>query len=117
MLLETGTTVLVAHRRLFENDRSRFFVGRVDAYEGGIARITGYTWIQDGFTGALIGRIDGPRTKLISLSSGALLVYALPTIAPDAIQFKHDAKGRLWLTDGAEFRLELSEGFHGKFPT
>ena len=33
MLLEPGDKILVAHRRLFERDVVRFFLGSVDAYE------------------------------------------------------------------------------------
>jgi hypothetical protein len=33
MLLEQGNKLLVTHRRLFEGDLPRFFVGEVEAYE------------------------------------------------------------------------------------
>ena len=43
MVLKEGDNILVAHRRLFEKDEVRFFVGRVDAYEAGIVKAPGHS--------------------------------------------------------------------------
>jgi hypothetical protein len=42
MLLEPEDKVLVVHRRLFEGDHQRFFVGIVENYEEGIAKVSGF---------------------------------------------------------------------------
>jgi hypothetical protein len=36
MLLKVGDKILVAHRRLYDKDEERFFVGRIEAYEAGV---------------------------------------------------------------------------------
>ncbi|MEX2490545.1 MAG: hypothetical protein WD425_02165 [Nitrospirales bacterium] len=38
MMIEQGEKLFIAHRRLFEKDTPRFFVGEVQAYEAGIAK-------------------------------------------------------------------------------
>jgi hypothetical protein len=43
MMLKEGDKILIAHRRLFEKDDVRFFVGRVDAYEAA----TGHSYVRD----------------------------------------------------------------------
>lgn len=111
MLLTEQTKVLVVHRRLFENDLSRFFIGEVNAYENGIAKVAGYTWFRDPNT-TNMSRKGDIRTKLISLSSGALIVYQLPdTVAISSTQFEVKQDGRLILTD-RQFSMDLTEIEH-----
>ena len=47
MLVATDTKLLVVHRRRFEKDQGRYFVGRVWGYENGVAKISGRTWSRD----------------------------------------------------------------------
>jgi hypothetical protein len=55
----------------------------------------------------------GPRTKILSLSSGTLLVYQLPAgVAADALKFVPDGQ-RLSPTDGKGFTMDLSEHIPG----
>jgi hypothetical protein len=51
MMIEQGEKLLIVHRRLFEKDTPRFFVGEVQAYEAGIAKVKGYTFVKDLFGG------------------------------------------------------------------
>lgn len=112
MLLNEGDTVFVAHRRLFEKDEVRFFVGRVDAYEAGIVKVTGRSYVRDVMRGQMIEK-EEQRTKILSLSSGTLLVYQLPqAVVLDALQFV-DNEGRISLTDGRDFTMNLAEHTHG----
>ncbi len=109
MILESGAKVLVVHRRLFENDVSRFFVGTVDAYEAGMARVTGFTFTKDPFIGGH-QRKPEPRTKIMSLSSGTLIVYQLPnSIDISKLRYEHDRDGRVFLLDDANFKMDLTE--------
>ena len=107
MLLAADTKVLVVHRRLFENDQSRYFVGRVEGYEAGIAKIRGRTWTRDRY-GQIVKK-DDERIKVVSLSSGTLIVYQLPHETDlDALQI--DIKDQLVvLSDGKKFEMDLSE--------
>ena len=112
MLVEPGTKILISHRRLFETDAVRFFIGQVDGYEAGIARITGYTWLRDGLDGTFHRKSD-PRTKILSLSSGSLMIYQLPdTVDIERAQFKH-ANNHIWIADGESFKMEMSETAYG----
>jgi hypothetical protein len=62
---------------LFPEDHTRFFLGRVDAYEAGIARVTGYSYGRDTKT-QNITRKPEIRTKIVPVVSGSILVYCLP---------------------------------------
>lgn len=109
MLLEPGSKLLVAHRRLYGTDHTRYFVGVVDAYEAGVARVTGTSWTRDPYSGELTLKGDA-RTKLISLAAGTLIAYVLP---PDCdlsrLTIEVDPRKNVFLTDGAELRMDLTE--------
>lgn len=108
MLLKPGDKVLVAHRRLFERDETRLFVGRVDAFEAGLAKVTGQSYARDVISGGMVGKPE-KRTKILSLVSGSLIVYQLPEgIQLERLRFEAP-EGRAVLTDGAEFQMDLAE--------
>ena len=112
MLLSSNENILVAHRRLFEKDGARFFVGRVDAYDAGIVRATGRTYVRDNMSGAMLEKAES-RTKLFSVTSGTLIVYVLPPqVALGELQFVDD-DGRLSLRDGKGFNMNLSDSVRG----
>jgi hypothetical protein len=53
------------------------------------------------------------RTKILSLSSGTLIVYQLPaSLALDSVRFIAE-DSRLSLTDGKGFMMNLAEHAHG----
>jgi len=107
MLLAADTKVLVVHRRLFENDQSRYFVGRVEGYEAGIAKIRGRTWTRDKY-GQMVKK-DDDRIKIVSLSSGTLIVYQLPSGTDmEALQIEIEEQ-KVVLKDGQKFEMDLSE--------
>jgi len=109
MILEQGTKVLIAHRRLFVRDQTRFFTGVVEGYEDGIARVTGHSWTHDGLRGTVERKADA-RTKIVSLSSGNALVYQLPSqLAMDTLHIEWSGT-MLVLRDDADFVMDLSEG-------
>ena len=112
MRLNPGDTVLVAHRRLFKGDRVRFFIGRVEAYEAGVVKATGHSYSWDVLRGAMVQKTD-PRTKLLSLSSGTLLVYQLPSdVDPSGLSFI-EKDGHLSLTATTGYTMNLAEFTHG----
>lgn len=111
MLLGADTKVLVVHRRLFENDQSRFFVGKVEGYEDGVAKIRGRTWSRDQY-GAIVMKND-ERTKIVSLSSGTLIVYQLPfEVELEALTIKPGSDQSVVLSDGNGFSMNLTETPH-----
>ena len=111
MLLKSGDKILVAHRRLFESDEVRFFVGQVQDYDAGVVKVKGHSYVRDAIAGLVIEKAE-ERTKILALSSGTLLVYQLPdAVALDGLRFAV-VEGRLSLTDGRGFTMNLSEHTH-----
>ena len=108
MLIERGAKVLVCHRRLFAEDQPRWFAGVVDDYGDGIARVTGFSWRRDPTRG--IQRRSDLRTKLVSLASGSLIVYQLPSETDlEALEIRQDQAHGVWLTDRRKLSMDLSE--------
>ncbi len=108
MILKSGDKILVVHRRLFESDRGRFFLGAVEEYGDGIARVSGFTFVRETLNGLFL-RKDDRRTKIISMVSGALIVYQLPEdlSVDDARIVARESK--LIMTDGHGFEMNMSE--------
>ncbi|MCB0404421.1 MAG: hypothetical protein KDD51_06515 [Bdellovibrionales bacterium] len=108
--LEPGYKVLVVHRRLYAEDSPRFFVGTVDAFNenSGLLRVTGHSFAPN--DGGELMRKPQPRTKVLALTSGTMIVYILPMDTDLArLQVKRDPTGRDRLTDGKAFSLDVSE--------
>lgn len=111
MILDPGDNLLVVHRRLFERDHSRFFVGKVEDYQDGIARVSGYSFARDS-TDSNYCRKPERHTKLLSIASGTLLVYYIPAeINVERVKMEVRDTG-LCLTDGAAFSMNISEWIH-----
>src|SRR4051812_24437450 len=47
MILNTGEKLHVIQRRKFEREAHRHFIGVVEAYEAGVARVTGHVYTVD----------------------------------------------------------------------
>ena len=109
-ILSCGDKILIAHRRLFEGDSLRFFLGTVTDYEAGVMKIEGKSCVQDPATGGVFIKED-LRTKLYSLQSGTILAYNLPaSVSIDELEFMGHL-GRLSLRDKSGFQLDLAEQF------
>jgi hypothetical protein len=109
MILNKGTKVLVSHRRLYETDHGRYFTGTVDAYEDGVARISGRTWMHDGYRGSY-KRKDDLRTKIVPVISGSVIVYQLPSDANlEALEIVVEGV-KMFMRDGEGFEMDLTEG-------
>ncbi len=103
MILEQGEKVLIVHRRLFEEDHPRFFTGIIDAFEQGLAKVTGYSWIRNQFEVPTYQKGE-KRTKICALSSG--------TVVMESMNIETDKDGRVMLCDGNHFKLDISESHH-----
>jgi hypothetical protein len=95
MILKKGEKVHVIHRRYFEKEARRHFVGTVEEYETGVARVVGYVYTVDRTKYSFMRRPE-KRTRIISLVSGNVLVIAAYTG---------------WLSDG--FSVEYSASISG----
>ncbi len=56
MILQKGEKIHIIHRRHLEKEPQRHFVGIVDDYENGIARVTGHIFAVDPVTKAVFFR-------------------------------------------------------------
>lgn len=103
--------MLVVHRRLFERDDNRLFVVQIESMEFGVIRATGYSFVRDAMAGTVRRKSDS-RTKLLSLTSGTLIVYLLPGDFDLNSAEVCCRETEMWLTDGSEFSMNLSEWTH-----
>lgn len=108
-ILKPGEKIHVIHRRRFEKDIRRHFVGTVEAYEAGLIRATGYVFVVDELNQHLFTKRPDRRTKLIPLASGDVIVNVLPEDL-DTEQVRYELDGRkLWVTDGNGWRMDVKE--------
>lgn len=108
IILEPGNKLLIAHRRLFDKDEPRFFVGEVLAYDAGTVKITGHSFVREMTSGKVLRKED-PRIKLISIASGTCLLYQLPDETDvHAVAFESQ-DGETTLTDGKHIKMNMSE--------
>ena len=108
MILKTGEKIHVIHRRFFEKEARRHFIGTVEFYESGVARASGYVFGIDRvkFT---FERHAELRTRLISIVAGNVLVNVIPDFVNiEAVTYKM-VKKNLRVTDGSDWYLDLSE--------
>ena len=108
MILNPGEKVHVIHRRIYEKDHHRHFIGVVEAYDLGVARITGHVYTVDSVKFSFVKRPE-LRTRLVSVVSGDVLINIIPpAVNLDKITYKQERKA-VRVTDGSDWHLDLSE--------
>lgn len=108
MILNPGEKVHIIHRRHFEKEPHRHFVGVVDAYEGGIARMTGHVYTVDPAKFMFVRRPE-MRTRVVSIVAGDLLLNIIPAdVDVEKIVYKHEGK-IVRVSDGANWHIDISE--------
>ncbi len=111
MLVEIGDTVLVSHRRMFQHDESRFFVGQIIACDHELLKLEGYTFVRDLSSGMVI-RKDEKRIKLLSLDSAGYIFYQIPgQIDVGQIRVANES-GEVILMAGSKVLMNLAERSH-----
>lgn len=109
-ILSPGDKLIVVHRRLFETDSPRYFLGVVSDYENGVFKMEGWTFLNDLATKKVF-RKPGKRTKIYSVASGTVLIYQLPgEVEVEKVEIS-GRSGGLVATDSSHFELDLSEQF------
>ena len=108
MILQQGEKIHVIHRRHFEKEPHRHFVGVVESYEQGVARVTGHVFTVDFAKFAFVRRPE-TRTRIISVVSGEVLINVLPpAVDLGKVIYRQENKG-VRVTDGSDWHLDLSE--------
>ncbi len=108
MILQKGEKIHIIHRRHLEKEPQRHFVGIVDEYENGIARVTGHIFAVDPVKAVFFRRPE-LRTRIISLQSGEALVNILPpAVDLEKIVYKQEQKS-VRVTDGGDWHMDISD--------
>jgi hypothetical protein len=107
-ILQPGDKIHVMTRRFFADDIRRHFVGEVKAVAGGIVRVTGYAYVYHSGHNEYERRPD-ERTRVIGVGDAGHIVNVLPDEVDVAALLYAVADGRLVVTDGASFRLDINE--------
>jgi hypothetical protein len=108
MILKPGEKVHVIHRRNYEKDHHRHFIGVVESYDLGVARVTGHVYTVDSVKLSFVKRPE-VRTRLVSVVSGDVLVNVIPSsVDLTKIIYKQERKA-VRVTDGSDWHLDLSE--------
>lgn len=108
MILKKGEKIHVIHRRHYEKEPHRHFLGVVDEYEDGLARVTGHIFTVDS-TRYIFFRREELRTRIVVLHAGDALVNILPpSVNLDKVVYKQEKKS-LRVTDGSDWYMDISE--------
>lgn len=108
-ILKPGEKIHVIHRRRFDKDIRRHFVGTVEAFAAGVVRATGYVFVIDDLKEHLFIKRPDRRTKLIPLASGDVIVNVLPdAVDIEAVAYKLEDRV-LWVTDGNGWKMDVKE--------
>lgn len=93
---------------MFEGDIRRHFFGTVERVDTTAMRITGYVFVYDAGS-STYARGGELRTRVIPLSSPGYVINVAPpdTNVEDVRYLEKD--GRLTVTDGASFKLDINE--------
>ena len=80
----------------------------VEAYDGGVARVTGHVYTVDIAKFKYFRRPD-MRTRLISVVSGDVFLNILPaSVDLEKVIYRQEAAG-VRVTDGSDWHLDISE--------
>ena len=108
-ILSPGEKIHVIHRRHFEKEARRHYVGEVESYEHGIARASGYVFVVDDLNKHMFVKRPDRRTKLIPISSGDVIVNVIPETV-DLKRVAYELKDRsLLVTDGSSWSMDVKE--------
>ena len=107
-ILAPGEKIHVIHRRRFDQEPHRHFVGVVDDYREGVLRMTGHVYAVDTTTYQFIRRPE-QRTRVVSVVSGEVIVNVIP-VSVDLSKITYRQEGSaVRVSDGSDWHLDISE--------
>ena len=107
-ILDSGDRVLIITRRLFSDDVQRHFVGLVDRVAANAVLVHGYAFVHDVGQGKLVRR-KNQRSRVFCLDN-YITIFVLPDdVEIQDVRYEQHEDGQLVVTDGKEFRIDLSE--------
>ena len=106
--LVAGEKIHIITRRLFGDDLRRHFLGECTQVTADYARVEGYAFVFDASRNEYQKRPER-RRRVFSLVGAGLIITVLPTEL-DLERVRYEMrKGRLVLTDGGAFELDINE--------
>ena len=109
--IEVGDKVHVITRRLFEGDLRWHFAGEVTAVAGVLQEISGYSFVFNKGANEYRRRPE-LRTRIFSLGQADFIVNKIPgDVALESLAYRI-VDGRLVITDGKAFALDINEFGH-----
>ena len=108
-MIEAGELLHIVTRRRFEDDIRRHFVGEVENSNETTVRVRGYSFIYDTNRNKFV-KCPEFRTRIFSLCDSDNVIHVLDEdVKLGALNYGVSTDGRLVLTDGKEFELEIAE--------
>lgn len=109
MILQPTEKIHVVHRRLFEKDTRKHFVGVVECCENGLVRAVGHVFVIEDAKENIFRRKEELRTRIISLNSQSVYVNVLPPeVNLDEIRYENTGH-EMHITDGSDWHLDVKE--------
>ena len=108
LALEIGDKLHIITRRRFESDVRRHFVGEVAAISGELHEIRGYAFVFSLGTNEY-QKLPELRSRILSLGQEGFIVNKIPRkVIIESLKYRN-IEGRLMVTDGLEFKLDINE--------
>ena len=109
MVLKHGEKVHVIKRRVFVGDIRRHFIGEVIDTTESAVRLEGHAFVLDTGINQYVRRPE-VRTRIVSLVDANIIINVLPPNAKiDKAVYTMGKDGRLCVTDGETFTLDINE--------
>jgi len=107
-ILDRGDRVFIVTRRLFPEDVQRHFVGIVDRAARNAILVHGHAFIRDVARGEFVRR-KGQRSRIFPLDN-YIIIFVLPADSDiGQVRYEHRTGKELTVTDGKQFRIDISE--------
>ena len=107
-VLTVGEKLHIMTRRIFADDVHLHFVGEISAVAGSLFKAQGYSFVFDSQTNSYV-KHPTLRTRLFSLSDAGHIITVIPReVDLNSLEYRL-ISGRLAITDGRGFALEINE--------
>lgn len=108
-IVRRGEMVHVGQIPRFERDVRRHFIGVVEAYDQGLMRVSGYSYVVEDPKRPLFQRRPERRTKVVSLVAAGHSIYIIPPgVNLEDIHYKM-IQNRMVVTDGRAWTMDVKE--------
>ncbi len=108
MVLDIGEKVHVIERRLFDSDVRRHFVGLVERVDVSAFRLNGCVFVHDPMSSTYV-RGTQQRSRIIPLGAAGFVINVISSDASIEDVHYSEENGRLIVTDGGVFSLDINE--------